>query len=413
VSGYDEEPWTYTFCDLLTDDELAVLPMTGVNFDRGVSQVGALSGHVNTTDPDVRALDPWAATTPRRTALFVERWNPETQRDDLRWAGIVWGRTRSAGSAGLTLVGATFESLLAHWLLHDDLTATQRTAAQAVADVVAAIQARPGAGLGLVVQSDGSPMVRRDRTWRRSDIKTVLQILDSYAETDTPIEYRLDVARAGDRFTKTVLIGEPRLGARYADTGLELAYPDGALLDWKFTEDGTVGDNAGVAVGKVPDGSPSGTVPPSVVIEPSALGTDELAAGFPRLMRGMTFSEETDPANFTALGVGDLLAGLATAEGVWSGMRVRTDQLPLGSWFPGDDAALSVVHPSFREWPAPAGEVVRILAEKVTPGEGGRPDSVELTVASDRGGQLPRSVKFGAQLRRILDRLARLETAPR
>jgi hypothetical protein len=406
----EDNPWTYTFADLRTDAELAVLPLTGVDFDRGISRVGALSGYLSLLDAEVRDQDPWAATTPRRTALYVERDNPETGSPEVRWAGMVWGRKRSAGSYGLTLTCATFESFLAHQLLRANLTQTQRTAVQGIAAAVAAVQGYPGGNIGLtVIDATTGAKALRDRYWTVESLRSVLDLITNYTETQTPIEFRVDVTRAGQGWAKRLLVGEPRLGTSYAASGLELAYPDGALLDWSDDEDGSAQDNTLVAVGGTGDTGGIEVPPPYVVLRDTDVGSDEVAAGFPVLMRGLTATDETTVQGLTDTGTGDLLSGMAV-DSVFSGLKIRTDRWPFGSWLPADDVNLSISHPAYREWPEPMERVVRILAEKVTPATGTSPDAVELTVGADALGHLPASVTLNSRLRQILNRLTRLET---
>src|SRR4051794_39319939 len=92
--------------------------MTGVSFDQKVSGVGQLTGVVPTGDRKIRALDPWAATARRRTAVYVELDGVVV------WSGIVWGVEQSDDVAGLAITAGSWESWLHSAYLLSDVNTT-------------------------------------------------------------------------------------------------------------------------------------------------------------------------------------------------------------------------------------------------------------------------------------------------
>jgi hypothetical protein len=392
--------YAFTFCDLLTGAELAVLPMTGVKLDRALNAAGSFTGFVPVMDPQVRALDPWAATTPRRTAVYAERDGAVV------WGGIVWGRRRAAGSLGLALSGATFESWLAHRLLTADLTGTGRTAAQMATTLLATLQAATNGNIGLTV-SDATGGAARDRTWLASDTKTALDLISSYTQTQKPIEFRVDVGKDGaGRFTRTLVIGEPKLGRRATASGIELVYPGGELLDWTDAEDGGAANNALYGNGGPP---PAGGANLTVYRTAGDVGSNELVAGVPLLQGGFSASNQSSLPALTDAVDAQLLAGLNT-QGRWSNAAVRPDgEFGVGGYHLGDDATLRISHPGFREWPADAfADTVRIIGDTLTPGEGNTPESLTWTLGLD--GRLAQSVTLTSVLGDLLSRVAAIET---
>jgi hypothetical protein len=306
--------WRYVFHDLRTNTELATLPLVGVSYSDVLSGVGSLGGALVLTDPELRARDPWAATAPRRTAVYVEFG------DHVEFGGIIWGRKRAHTFPGMTLVAASFESYLAHQLLRRDRAFSQATAATMVASVIAEAQALFGANIGIAVQNVTGGGARRDREWLVADAKNILALTSSFAETDTPIEFHVYCYRdSAGVMRRTLQLGEPQLGRTAAASGLAFAYP-GSLLSWTDSEDESVMDNVYLGTAVKPavaevmvqptnaDGTPAtnaqGAPLPPVRVQPAEpevklidqvtvddVGSDEIAAGFPALMHGQGYTD--------------------------------------------------------------------------------------------------------------------------
>jgi hypothetical protein len=245
--------WTYTFTDLLTGEEKASLPLSGVSFDTQLCAPGSLTAFLPTSDPKLRAVNPWAATTPRRTALYVELDN------EVVWGGVLWGRSRKAGDAGLTLTAGTFESWLGFQLLRYDLSFTQQTAAAIGGALVDEVQSYPSTNIGLAWAAAGAgPQLLRDREYVAAELRTALQLIGNFAEIQDPAEYRVDVSKGPVGYTRTLLIGEPRLGRTTDESNLAAIYTvggprPGTLLNWTDTEDGSAGGNAVASTFEVAD----------------------------------------------------------------------------------------------------------------------------------------------------------------
>lgn len=374
------QDWTFTFCDMVTRRELAVLPLTGVKYSRQLSGAGKLDAYLTLTDPQVRALNPWAATRQRKTALFVE------YGDRCVWAGPVISRERSGDSVGMSITAITYEGWLARQRLVDNLSVTAPTRTL-VTQLVAAAQAVTDVGLTVAT---GDPGLDRNWTFLAREVKPITQILEDVSAAGplgslpgngaidpllTKIEYRIDAARdASGVFAPVMVIGEPRLGRRFESTALGYSWPDGGLTSWTLTEDGSGTNNVLPYLG-----SGSGDYQPFDVLFDRDAGIYELDSGFPSWMADFRAQDSSDLTWVRGRAVTAMRAG-AAGEFLLSGVNVRAPRYLADGLLVGDDLGLEVTHPSFEEYPGAVTYVTRLLGENVTVGSGGKGDAVSLTI---------------------------------
>lgn len=406
----DAGQWTYVFSDLLTGAETGTFPMTGVSFDETLSGVGAASGVLPVFDPAIRAMDPWAATTPRRTMLHIEL------DDDVVWGGLVWSRKRATGKPGLTLTCATFESLLAYLFLRQDRAYNQTTAAAILTDLLAYLQSRPTppgvanyTDFGIAVSQLGTGGMKRDRGYKAGDLRSALDLLGNFQATGTPIEFHIEVTKNDAGYKRTLLVGEPRLGRTLADTNREWSFP-GELLGLEDFEDGTVQNNAAISA-ITPPGAAADA--PKLLSSRTAgdVGSDAVGAGFPLLTKATSHSEVETQAGLDDAVTGDVLDALSR-ERTFSNVQVSAT-VPLTSYAVGDDLRVLVTDPNYREWPKAASFDMRITGRKVTVENGTQPRRIVLSVGGLNTGRLPASITLTAQLRSMFARLTTLETTKR
>lgn len=413
MASLTPDKWTYVFTDARTDAELAVLPMQQVSFEKVLNGAGKLDGFVPTVDPAVRALDPWAATTPRRCCVYVYLG------EELVWGGIIWQRTRSESGGGLQVTAATFDSWLATQIVSVDVNVTGSTAADIMTTALADIATHPGADLGLeIVPVFGAdPPELRTLLWRRTDVADFLTRLSSFLTAAVPVEWRVDLEpRADGRIAKKLLIGEPRLGSGTAVTGLYLWHSSlqagSTLLSFTDLDDGSVQSNA--VAGSIPD--PNATADEALwkrlwsYHESGELGNDEIAAGFPRVMHGLA----TMDRNVRTQADLDDAVLAAVADGMSQGktmsnFTVAAHGPDLTSYDVGDDLLVDITHPAYPEYPQPTTMALRILGRKISPRQAGKPDEVSLTVFDADSARLPHSTTIVAHMRDLIRRVKALE----
>lgn len=360
-------PWSYTFCDMRTHEELATLPLTGVSYSRGIGDVGKLDGYLALTDPKVRALDPWRATEKRRTEVYVE------YEGRVVWGGPVVMRNRSSDSEGLTISAVTWEGWLFRQRLLTDLVFTDQAVRDAAALLVARAQVLASVGLDVDPASPATSL--RSRVHLAREDVPILELLARLGdEAESPVEFWVDCYRDADRiFRRTLRLGEPRVGRRYEVAPITFAYPSGGLTKWALPEDGSAGSNVLILLG-----AGSGEIQPFGVLRDYEVGVDEIASGYPSWMGDLRASDTDNMAYILHRARAAMRTGFAS-EYLFTGVDVRPSAY-LGQVIPGDDVGLEIAHRSLQEWPDPVTYVTRVLGESVKVGDGGNDDAVSLTV---------------------------------
>lgn len=364
--------WTFTFCDMRTRRELAVLPLTKVAYSRAIDlEGGQLGAYLHLADDKVRALNPWAATRQRRTALYVE------YGDRCVWGGPVMVRNRGSDSEGMTLTAFTWESWLHRQYLLTDLDLVNVPMATVVQQLIARAQVLTDVGFTVDVSGiDPAAAAVTPPAYLAREVKPILELLENLpVDTGMPLEFRIDCVRdpVTGLLAPVLRVASPRIGRSFEDTGTTFAYPDGGLIDWQLPEDGSAANNVMPLLG-----SGSGDAQPFDVLYDSDAGLDEIASGYPSWMVDRRESDTNDIDVAWVRAVEAMRAG-AAGEYVFTGARVRPEAY-LGRVDPGDDVALEITHRSLAEWPATVQTITRVLAEEVTVGDGGNGDRVSITI---------------------------------
>lgn len=370
--------WRYTFCDLLTNQPIARLPMVDVDLTEIIGGSGPGSGKIPLGSERVRRLNPWAATQQRRTICYAQRVLYRDGREvaaPVLWHGIVWGRTRSGTHLNLKM--SEPESYYAKrqvpartWNM-DDATMLRRVFETAESEAAG----------HLSLQYDITPAgVVSERTVLREDRKSVLEIAQSIASAGDGLDWRIrpGIDPATGAFTRTLTVA-PRLGR----TGLtELTWQtrsqgraQNEVMGYTLEEDGTNVPNRVHGLG---DGQGENQL--YVVVNASDVGNDEVAAGYPIL-------EDTLPAgtSYKTLATvdrhtrGRLLAAQQTEERI-TGLTVRGDRAPtVDRYTLGDEITLNLNDVLV---PDPITARGRLVARRFLPGQRKRNETIAMSLGA-------------------------------
>jgi len=374
-----DTPWTYTFYDMRTREELAVLPLTGVSYTRAIRGVGGLNASLDLGPDKTRKLNPWRATRGRRTALYVE------YGEDMVWGGPVTFRERSDTSEVMSISGVTWEGWLHRQRLMSTIPLQRLPLPFALRLLLVNAQQVTNVGLELFDYIRGGITFPGGDLWNRledvgpypaEEVKPVLELMEEYpTSVDREAEFAIRPRRNATtgRVELPMMVGIPTLGRRYEDTGLNFSWPQGDLLHWKLVEDGSGADNVMPLLG-----AGSGPTQPFETIRDQDAGVDELASGYPSWMRDYRAQDVDDELALRRRGVAEMRTGLAS-EYVFTGVEVNPTAY-IGRVDPGDDVGLQITSKALEEWPAAVTTITRVLGESVTVGDGGAGDSVKLTV---------------------------------
>jgi hypothetical protein len=373
-----EEPqvaWRFTFYDLLTRRPLARLPLVDADLSEVIGGPADGSGTVPVINEQVRARDPWTATTPRRSLMLAQRVvsapSGRIVASPALWAGIIWKRVRSGRALKLSL--STPESYWRMRLVAADRTFSQADDAVILRTVIGDAEAVPYGSLGVDLGADliGA---RSDRTVIASEQKTVLETAQSIATGGNGFDWRLAPGVDAAGAPALSLRAAPALGSTVPGGRVWVSAPDGRpgneLVGYELTEDGAGVPNRMVGLG-------GGDGPDRLTSVQTV--TDELTAGYPLLeaAEGSSTQDLITQEYVDKHTIADLREK-RLAEVQVTSMTVRGDRGPtVDTYGLGDTVELRLRDPLH---PAPLILRARIVGRRIQPPQPGRNETVALTL---------------------------------
>lgn len=270
--------YRYLLCDLLTDQRLATLPLTGVRFDRRISRTGTLQGGFLAPTRELVQVGKLLRRYAGRSALWVYRDNA------LWWGGIPWtvgARQGARGGVQISVQAATFDSYAHHRRLYADRVYVNEDQGNIIPDLWQAIQDDPRGDIGMV--ADFQPTgVLRDRTYLASEHARVGKLIEDLGDVIDGPEHTVDVFTdaAGNR-VKSLRVAQ-RLGATDARIVFQRAVRGGGrVIEWEDTADAVDGGTTFQTRGDAPTGNVGENTEP--LLSAHTFRYDLLAEGWPLL----------------------------------------------------------------------------------------------------------------------------------
>lgn len=360
--------YRYLFADLVTNDILAEMPLTGVTFAQVLNSPGSFSGSILGSDVREAGYDIVGSTQPARTAIYVDRDGV------LIWGGILWVRSWDTDSQHFTFQAREFGSYYEHRRITETLVydaVDQLTIAQ---DIMTRAAEAIGGDIGIVIPSNVSG-VDVTRVYYDYELKDVWGAIKDLSNQQNGFDFNVDVAY--DAFLeprKYAHTDYPYRGTRYVDTdpaALVFEFP-GNIVMYEWPDDGSGVTNTMYGIGPNSNEAKIRAV--------ADAPTNQIAAGYPLLEDTVSYTDQYDP---------DILyqqtLGAVTAKQV----PVTTPKVVipayaepvLGSYKTGDECLIRITDDRFPNNGSGYGLAVvkRIVAISVEPGEDG-PERVTLTL---------------------------------
>lgn len=356
--------YRYLFANLLTNEIIAELPLTGVSFTQQLNQPGTLQGHLLLSGVATPQFNVNASTIPAKTAIYVDR------NGILVWGGVIWGRTYDSTPQQLNLVAREFESYFERRRITQTIAFTNIDQLEIARTLIDDAQAVSYGDIGVIVGAETSGVLI-DRVYYNYELKGVYQAIQDLSRADNGFDFNIKVEY--DNITnepkKTLILGYPRSGTVYDvndPEALVFVFPAGNIVEYEYPEDGSIAANTIYALGA---GSNDGKL-----IEVGQ-DTSKFADGWALLEEQANYSDVTDVALLQQLATGQALA--VSYPPTTIKIVVPAYVTPeFGSYDIGDDARLIITDERF---PSTLDEVYRIVALNVQPGEDG-PERVTLTL---------------------------------
>ena len=383
--GRDDTAHTYTylFCDLRTDTLLAELPMSSVTYSFELNGIGKLSGTIPYND-ETLPLDPETASTPGRTAVYVDRDGV------LVWGGIVWTRQDTTG--GKQIQAAEFLSYYQQRYVKKTLSTDTSLLLNAayvdaggqrlytdqkfvVWSLLRYANDQPGGAINVDINPLTAPPdgITRNVTYFGYERPEIYKSIAELAAADDGFDFTIEVGWtpaannvAPQRYRKA-RTWFPRRGRSASESGLVFSKGGGygSILSYDWPEDGTnlVTEMSGLGAG-------SG----EAKIVKTAIAQDLIDSGWPLLEGVATYDGVVDEAQVQGLTNADLEARSQYTTQPTFEVAADTDPA-FGSYFVGDEA-MFVIDP---EPQSPNGRsgTLRIVSIENTSANG--PERIRLT----------------------------------
>jgi len=376
--------YSLILADLLTGAVRGRFRLDGLKYGRILDDAGAFSGTIAHGDRRALAKDPIGATTPARTAGFLER-----NESQILWGGTVWQRRRRGGAQGVAeIAGTEFPSYfrrreIVHTLVFAaqdqlaiarDLILYAQGQAMQVVTGAPVTYAKPGGNVSITVGSETSGVLR-DATYEGTQHIQIAQALQDLARLDQGFDFSIDPvysAGLGSSITRPLALSYPRRGRPFGSSTLRWEY-GGNMWDYDWPEDATA-----IATTSYALGSGQG----ADMLQSSASAQYLIDAGYPLLEVSRSYKDTATQALLDAHARADSLADGQTAI-VLPTITVDGSRDPqVGSFVCGDERLVVISDENFPV-SSPSGDAsvntyVRIHAFEVSVDQLGR-ETVTIT----------------------------------
>ena len=345
--------YRYLFADLLTNQILAELPLTGVTFTQQLNTAGTLQGDLLLSGINAATQNVANATIPAKCAIYVDRDGV------LVWGGVIWHREYQSKDQRLKITAQEFESYFARRRITttqvfsnvDQFTIAQTLINQA--------QAVTNGNIGVIVPTSTSG-VTVSKTFYSYELKSVYQALLDLSRSTTGFDFNVNVAYdGGGNPSKSLVLGYPKSGIRYSSSSVTapvFEFPAGNIVEYAYPEDGSVAANTIYVVG-------AGSNEAKLIA--TATDSTKLLAGWPLLEDSANYSDFTDSTLLGNLAISQVSA-VSYPPTTLKIVAPPFQNPTLGSYNIGDDVRVMITDDRF---PTGLDAVYRLVALSLTAGE--------------------------------------------
>lgn len=356
--------YRYLFANLLTNEIIAELPLTGVTFTQQLNQAGTLNGHLLLSGMTTAQFNVNNSTIPGKTAIYVDR------NGILVWGGVIWSRTYNSNEQTLNITAREFESYFERRRITTTVAFTNADQLLVARTLMNNAQSAPYGNIGVIVGTETSGILV-DRVYYSYELKGVYPAIQDLSRAEDGFDFNIAVSY--DPITeepiKTLILGYPRTGTVYDvndPQAFVFMFPAGNIVEYEYPEDGSIAANTVYALGA---GSNEGKL-----IATAQDGT-KFADGWALLEEQANYSDVIDPTLLAQLAVGQVNA--VSYPPTTIKIVVPAYVVPeYGTYGIGDDARLIITDERF---PNTLDGVYRIVALNIQPGENG-PERVTITL---------------------------------
>lgn len=362
--------YRYLFADLLTNQIIAELPLTGVSFNQQLNTAGSFQGHLLLSGVNATTLNVSNGTIPGRTAIYVDR------NGVLVWGGVIWGREYNSTSQTLTFQAREFLSYYERRRITSTVAYSnidQLVIAQATMSNSAGV---PNGNIGLLYNQDpgatSTSGVLVSRVYYSYELKTVLSAIQDLSKQSTGFDFEISVYYDGSgNPAKSFNTYYPRAGTAYSSSVTDIPVfelPSGNIVEYTYPEDASIAANMLYVLGA---GSNEGK------LIAAASDTTKLSSGWPLLEEQANYSDINNATVLSNLAVGQITA-ISYPPTTLKVVAPPFVNPEFGTYEIGDDVRIRITDNRF---PDGLDAVYRLVALNLQAGENG-PERVTLTLTT-------------------------------
>lgn len=320
--------YRYLCTNLLTNQVIAELPLTGVTYSQALNEAGSFDGHMILSDirtqqtlgtystANTFTLD--NVTTTGKTGLYVER------DGIIVWGGIIWSRQYDSASQTLSIGGREFESYYDRRRVNNDQVFAAGTDQFSIVNsLLTQANNQPSGNIGVVMQSPLGSSVGMPSAYPiwDNEKRTVFDVVRDLSRQSTPYGFDFAINCAYDsnkNLTRTFNLYYPRKGQSYSTNAFQpmLEFP-GSMLYYAYPEDGGSMANRMYGAGQ------QGYVY-------TATNYDALAEGFPLLEDSVSFVQIPNPLVVNSMTEGEVSARALPVTVLTASWSPTTDPIEYG-----------------------------------------------------------------------------------
>ncbi len=347
---------------------IAELPFTGVNYTSQLNSVGTFQGHVLLSGINSSQLNVYDGTIPGKTILWVLYTDPVTYASVPVWSGVIWAREYNSASQTLSISAQEMMSLYNRRRISTtkNYSASFYDPAYIAYQLMTYAEGLTHGKTGLQYNSI-TTAYRTKKLYEGYELKSVYQAIKDLASNFFDFKIA-PLAASGSLYNKFYL-GDP-LGTTYSSSSLlapVLQFP-GNVVEYKFPEDALGAANKLYGLGY---GANNSKVI-AIAIDPSKITSGD----WPLLEDSANYIDVADNQLLRDLTLGQLNAISYPPTTVEVIIPPYVDPY-YPSYNVGDQVRVDIKDDYFPS--GLNGEVLRIVAISVSPGENG-PSRVTLTL---------------------------------
>ena len=178
--------YRYLFADLLTNEIIAELPLTGVSFNQQLNTAGTFQAHILLSGINSAEYNVDNATLPARNAIYVDR------NGELVWGGVIWARSYNSDSQAISITAREFESYFERRLISTTQNFQNTDQLEIVRTLIDDAQTLPYGDIGVITGSETSGVLI-DRVYYDYELKQLWQAVKDLSDQDDGFDFNIKV----------------------------------------------------------------------------------------------------------------------------------------------------------------------------------------------------------------------------